>query len=139
MKTIVVDTSVSVKWINQIDELHIDESNKLLKDAQAGAVNLLAPELLKYEIGNALLKKNLDSSNAYNSLGTVFQLPITFVSQTESLALESYKVAQETGVTYYDASFMALARQEGATLVTDNIKHQGKSADVSVLALKDYS
>lgn len=138
MKTIVVDTSVSVKWINQIDEQFIEESSKLLRDAQIGSVTLLAPELSKYEIGNALLKKNLDATRANAALGTVYQLPITFISQTESLAQESYKIAQNAGVTYYDASFMALAKQEHATLVTDNPKHQGKSTDITVVPLKDY-
>ena len=79
MKQIVVESSVSVKWINQNDERLLDKADKLLLDAQAGKVNLLAPELSKYEIGNALLRKGLDLPNAYESLGTVYQLPVTFV------------------------------------------------------------
>lgn len=139
MKKVVVDTSVSVKWINQVNEELIDQADELLSQAQAGSISLLAPELCKYEIGNALLNKNLDLPKAYESLGTVYQLPITFFPESEELAKQSYKIAEEYKVTYYDASFMALAQQENAVLVTNNIKHQGKATNIKVLPLSDYS
>ncbi len=60
MKSVVIDSSVTVKWINEIDEKLLDQADKVLADAQAGSIRLLAPELSKYEVGNALLKKNLD-------------------------------------------------------------------------------
>lgn len=88
--------------------------------------------------GSALLKKKLDLSMAYESLGTVYQLPITFIPETEELAKQTYKVASQNGMTYYDASFIALAQQENATLVTENIKHQGKQQRVKVTSLQDY-
>ena len=138
MKPVVVDSSVTVKWINQIDEELLDKADKLLADAQAGSVSLIAPELSKYEIGNALLKKKLDLPMAYESLGTVYQLPLTFIPETEELAKPTYKVASQSGITYYDASFIALAQQENAILVTENIKHQRKSADAKVTSLQDY-
>lgn len=138
MKAVVVDSSVTVKWINQIDEELLDKADKLLGDAQAGSVGLIAPELSKYEIGNALLKKKLDLSMAYESLGTVYQLPMTFIPETEELAKQTYKVASQNGITYYDASFIALAQQENATLVTENIKHQGKPKGVKIASLRDY-
>lgn len=138
MKQVVIDSSVTVKWLNQIDEGLLDQADKLLSDAQAGSVSLLAPELSKYEIGNALLKKRLDLPMAYESLGTVYQLPLTFVPESEELAKQTYKVALRDGITYYDASFIALAQQENATLITENIKHQGKSRGITVTSLRDY-
>lgn len=138
MKQIIADSSVTVKWINQIDEKLLDHADKLLTDAQIGLIALLAPELSKYEIGNALVKKRLDLPDAYEALATIYQLPITFIPESEELAKETYRIAQQTGITYYDASFIALAKQENATLVTDNLKHQGKTAEVKVKALSDY-
>lgn len=138
MKPVVVDSSVTVKWLNQINEELLDQADKLLTDAQAGSVTLLAPELSKYEIGNALLNKKLDLPQAYKSLGTVYQLPITFIPETEELANQTYQIAQQGSITYYDASFVALAKREKATLVTDNPKHQTKQVEVKVVSLKDY-
>ena len=60
MKPVVADSSVTVKWINQFNEEYLKQADKLLTNAQAGSINLIAPELSKYEIGNALLKKKLD-------------------------------------------------------------------------------
>ena len=138
MKLIVIDSSVTVKWINQINEKFLDQADKLLKDAQSGSISLLAPELSKYEIGNALLKKGLEFSLASESFATIYQLPITFIQESEKLAKETYKLAQQVGVTYYDASFIALAKQEHATLITDNPKHQKKTTEVKVESLADY-
>lgn len=139
MKKIVSDSSVTVKWINQIDEQLLEQADKLLEDARAGVVNLLAPELSRYEIGNAILKKKLDLAKALESLATSYQLPITFISESEELAKETYKIAQEQGITFYDASFMALAKDQNADLVTDNPKHQDKKiSGLSVTPLKNY-
>ncbi len=139
MKPVVVDSSVTVKWINQIDEQLLEQANKVLSDAQFGSISVLAPELSKYEVGNAILKKKLSIPKAYESLGTVYQLPIVFIPQSEELSKETYKIAQDHGVTYYDASFMALAKEQKADLITDNPKHQDKKiSGLKVISLKNY-
>jgi len=138
MKNTVIDSSVTVKWLNQINEPNLKQADKLLQDAQHQKVTLSAPELSKYEIGNALLKKQLPLHQANEALGTISHLPIKFIPETEQLAQETYKIAQQAHITYYDASFIALAKQENAQLVTDNPKHQGKTNDIIVIALKDY-
>lgn len=138
MKKIVVDSSVMVKWLNSQNEDHLEQANKVLQDAQDGTIMFLAPELSRYEIGNALLKKKMDLSKALDTLVTAYNIPVQFVPETPQLALATYKIADEEKITYYDAAFLALAKQEEATLVTDNLKHQGKSSAIKVISLKDY-
>ena len=99
MKPIIVDSSVTVKWLNQINEKLLDQADGLLADAQSGSVSLLAPELSKYEIGNALLNKKLALPQAYQSLSTIYQLPITFIPETEELADQTYRIAQQATLT----------------------------------------
>jgi len=136
---IVVDTSVIIKWLNQTNEKNIDKADKIMEEALRGDVELFAPELAKYELGNVLLRgKELVPKDAYISLGTVYSLPIHFITESEDLAKETYDLASSAGVSYYDASFMSLAKQYDATLITDNIKHQGKSTKVKVKSLQDY-
>lgn len=67
-----------------------------------------------------------------------FVSPIQFIPQSEELAKDTYEIAFTLGITYYDASFLSLAKQYDATLVTDNVKHQGKISEIKVLPLKDY-
>ncbi len=136
---LIVDSSVIVKWFSEDKEENLDQADKILKDVQKGNVDLLTPELAKYEVGNALLLGKKLSPKQYSFANAqLFRLPITFVSESEDLSMETYKIAFEFGLTYYDASFASLAKHYDATLVTENIKHQGKVKGIKVLALKDY-
>ncbi len=51
---IVVDTSVIVKWLNKTNERNIESEDQIMESALKGEVELLAPELDKYELGNVL-------------------------------------------------------------------------------------
>ena len=136
---IIVDTSVIVKWLNKNNEKDIDKADKIMESALKGEIELFAPELAKYEYGNVLLKgKQLSPSEATVPLETAYSLPINFVGESEEIAQETYKLAFSLGITYYDASFLALAKKYDATLITENIKHQGKHKNIKVRSLQDY-
>lgn len=140
MRLLVVDSSVIVKWLHQKNEQNLAQANKIIEHSQSGNVKLLAPELAKYEVGNALLfSKKLTLDEASILFSSLYSLPIQFIAQSEETANETYKIAREGNITYYDASFVALAKKEKAILVTDNPKHQAKQLDVKVLPLKDYN
>ncbi|PIR43872.1 hypothetical protein COV24_00430 [candidate division WWE3 bacterium CG10_big_fil_rev_8_21_14_0_10_32_10] len=135
----VVDSSIIVKWLSVSNEQHIEKADKLLSDSLQGNVELFAPELAKYEVGNVLLKgKQLATKEAFISLGTAYALPITFVSESEEIAKNTYSIAVSSSITYYDAAFISLAEQYGASLITENIKHQGKTQNIKVISLTDY-
>ncbi len=138
MKNVVVDTSVTVKLLNDQQEIYIKQANRVLLDAKESKIFLLAPELSRYEIGNAILKKKLEIPFAQDTLEIAYDLPIQFVKETYKLARQTYEIAIESNITYYDASFIALAQQYNATLVTDNIKHQGKALAIKVIPLSQY-
>lgn len=144
MKKIVVDSSVLVKWVNRIDERHLEQADSILSDFESGKIEIIAPEMSRYEVGNSLLKKKLEISLALDALVTFYSLPITFFPQTEKLSVEAYREASEARskgyekITYYDTTFTALAKQENAILVTDNPKHQAKIEGVNVVSLEDY-
>lgn len=139
MNSIVVDTSVLVKWLNKTNEKNIDKADEIMESALKGEIELLTPELSRYECGNVLLKgKQLTPQEAYVSLATAYSLPIIFVSESEELAKETYSLASDLGITYYDASFLSLAKKFNATLVTENTKHQRKSKGIKVKSLQEY-
>ena len=135
---IVVDTSVIVKWLATDNELYVNKAQQLLKDAIKGKITLLAPSLARYELGNSIVKRKMELPFAFDALATSYKAPVNFINETEDLALLTYRIAHEYGITYYDASFIALAREEGDVLITDNPKHQAKIKEVKVVALKDY-
>lgn len=136
---VVVDTSVIVKWLSQDKEGNLDQANKLLGDALENKIELLAPELSKYEAGNTLLfSKKLSPKQGAIVLAQLYTLPIDFITESDDLSKETFSLAYNLEITYYDASFLSLAKQYDATLVTDNVKHQGKMSEIKVIPLKDY-
>lgn len=136
--TLIVDSSVIVKWLNQTKEENLEQADEIINEAVAGKVKLFTPELAKYEVGNVLIKKGVTPTNVVSLFSILYSLPITFIAESSEIAKDTFSLAYELGITYYDASFLAVAKQYDATLVTENVKHQGKSSEVKVVALKDY-
>lgn len=137
--TIVVDSSVITKWLSQDNEKYLDKADKILLDSQIGKITLITPELAKYELGNVLLfSKHLLPKQAEIVLAKLHNLPLSFITESEQLARDTFSLAHNLGITYYDASFLSVAKQYEAILVTDNVKHQGKSSGIKVISLKDY-
>lgn len=139
MRRLVVDSSVIVKWLNTVDEENLEEADQLLLDALEGKIEVLAPELAKYEVGNVLLfRKKISPGEIEIPLHTLFVSPVQFIPQSEELARETYQIASNSGMTFYDASFVSIAKLYNATLITENIKHQARQSEVKIVSLKDY-
>jgi predicted nucleic acid-binding protein len=136
---IVIDSSVIIKWLSVDKEKYLKQADKILKDAQDGRLILIAPELAKYEVGNVLLfGKKMTSKQAKIVLEKFYDLPISFIIESEELAAETFFLAENLKITYYDASFLSLAKAYNAILITDNVKHQGKKSEVKVVPLSKY-
>ena len=137
--SIVLDSSVIIKWLNRINENELAQADNLLEHLQMGKVYVLAPLLAKYEVSNALLKgKELAIAEAFDALNLFYKLPIQYVDLDETSAQETYEIAHQYNLTFYDASFIVLAKQKNAILITANPKHQQKFSQVKVVALKNY-
>lgn len=137
-KKIVVDSSVIVKWLNSQKEKYLEQADEILKDCEGRRIIIYTSELAKYEVGNAILYKKLNEPLTKSSLSVLYSLPIIFYPLAEESALRIVEIAAKSKITYYDAVFVNLAEEIGATLVTDNQKHQSKIKEVTVICLKDY-
>ncbi len=137
-KLVVADASVMAKWLRTEKEEYIEQANAMLDDLQNGHIELYAPELAKYEIGNFLKRRKLLAREAKASLATYYSIPIIFIQETKELADKTYKFADELNITYYDASYLSLAEELNSALITENIKHHGRTAKVRVIPLALY-
>lgn len=137
IQKIVVDSSVIVKWLNRDNENYLDQADKILKNCQNNKITLYTPELAKYEVGNAILSKQMEIPQTKSSLTTLYSLPINFVKLNKEDALDVLELSSENKITYYDAVFVNLAIQLDAELITDNPKHQ-KVKKVKVIPLENY-
>ena len=137
-KAVVVDSSVMVKWVNSQNEDLLNQAGQILKDTERGKIELLAPELAKYEIGNALLYKDMPLSATKQSLGTIYSIPIDFYPLDQRSAANTLEIAKENKITFYDACFIQLAKERNAILVTANPKHHQQYKNKKVTNLNDY-
>jgi len=140
MTPVVIDTSVAVKWIIAENERYVDQADNVRSHIKDNVIRCYAPQLLLYEIGNVMISKQCTTSYMMRALKMLHSLPITFAPCDFKLAISSMKISKENYMTFYDASFIALAKSLKANLVTDNIKHHGKyrGKEVKIIALKDY-
>lgn len=140
MDIYVVDTSVSTKWFSSEGEEYVQQAQELLRLLSAGRLKVFIPDLAIYELGNVLLKsKKRPAQETDETLIEFLSFPLTIVPFSEKLLKESTHIAQEYSLTFYDSTFLALAKIYSATLITENLKDQQKVKEVKVLSIADFS
>jgi predicted nucleic acid-binding protein len=86
-----------------------------------GRVRATVPDLVYGEVANALLgyvrAGRMAQEDAGIALGLIIELPLRTVS-LKTLAADALALAQEIGLSAYDAAFVVLSRATSATLVT---------------------
>ncbi len=117
----VVDASIGVKLV--VEEPDSAEVSAFLAGLPP-TTRLLAPSLLRYEIGNACMKKKAkDAERLIQALITNLQ------------AIEPIDVAAHFGpLSYYDAAYLALAVEQKAGLLTadDKLRKAARARGIEV-------
>ncbi len=115
MTRVVVDASVAVKWFVP-EELSADACKLLAPEYE-----LLAPDLLWVELGNALWKKHrrheLDQRTAHQLFRDFARVPIRFYP-AERWTEAALEVAFQHDITVYDGLYLVLASGNGCRVVT---------------------
>jgi len=116
---IVIDTSVLIKWIKTRDEEHWREARQLLAEIERQEVEVHVPALLLYEVGNIiLLKTRLGPSALDEAVERLEALPFVVAPPATPLLKRALRLGREFSLTFYDASFLALAVELDCPLVT---------------------
>lgn len=117
---LVVDSSVVFKWFRQKgDEPRVDEAVGLLEHHLQGGIQIHAPDLLVYEVGNILrFKGHLTKSSPAAIIKDLFNLRLIIHPIGPRLAAETLDLTMEYRATYYDSAFLALARILDCPFVT---------------------
>ena len=113
--TLVVDTSVAIKWV--VPETGSEEADSLL----AGEHALEAPDLLATEAANTLWKKSvrgeLSARQAREALDVLLHGGLTW-HPTSALLPRALDLARASRHPVYDCVYLALAESIDATLVS---------------------
>ena len=116
---IVVDSSVLVKWIKTKDEQLLNEAHRLLAEIERRHLEIHVPALLLYEIGNILLlKTDLEFAALNDPISDLEALPFAVAPPAAPLLKRAARLGKELHLTFYDASFLALAVELDCPFVT---------------------
>lgn len=113
----VVDASVAVKWY--VGEELRDIALRLRDDFLSDTIDLQAPSLILYEVGNAIRHHpGATESECASAVEQLRNLGIAIRELDDHALRTAAKVAFEEKITFYDAAYLALARNIDAKLIT---------------------
>jgi len=116
---IVVDTSVLIKWFKTSGEELLREARQLLDEVERRPAEVHVPALLLYEVGNILLLKTRLGLGALDrAIERLEALPFLVAPPATPLLKRAARLGREFNLTFYDASFLALAVELDCPLVT---------------------
>jgi predicted nucleic acid-binding protein len=116
---IVADTSVLIKWLKTRDEDLLKEARGLLAEVEARPVEVHVPALLLYEVGNVLLlKTRLGATGLADAMDRLETLPFMVAPPATPLMKRAARLGRELNLTFYDASFLALAVELDCPFIT---------------------
>jgi predicted nucleic acid-binding protein len=117
----VLDASVAFKWlVPDSAEEDVSAAKALLVDHMEGRTKLIVPDLLYYEVGNILLfgRSRPPLEVALEALNDLFSMPLEVVSSSLESATATLQLASLRGLSYYDATYVALAEMLHCPLIT---------------------
>jgi len=121
MEKVVSDASVIVKWF--IEEEHSDKALKLRDMHVNGEVSVAAPELMPFEVLNALKYSGLFELDELKAAAiSLSSYGIELYSLKGELAERAVEIAVEKDITVYDAVYLALASELSTVLYTADEK-----------------
>ncbi len=83
-------------------------------------MEIAVPALLYYEVANILLfgRSRPPAGAAAEALTDLFSIPLVVAMPAPDAADSALRLASQHGLSYYDASYVALAEALGCTLLT---------------------
>jgi predicted nucleic acid-binding protein len=116
---IVLDTSVLIKWFKTSGEELVEEARQLRQEVERRLVEVHVPALLLYEVGNILLlKTRLGLGALDHAIQSLEALPFVVAPPATPLLKRAVRLGREFSLTFYDASFLALAVELDCLFVT---------------------
>lgn len=110
-----VDASVALKWFMPIER----EPDADLARSALGKIPMRTTTLAAYEVGNILVRRSglpgKDIAEALDTLDEICGEPIALTPADRALTIE---LAEEHDLTFYDASYAAIARRTSRLLVS---------------------
>lgn len=119
MTTLLVDTSVLLKWFHSEGESQVGEARSIRHATQVGEIQARLIDLALYEMGNVLLRglgwSASDVAGQLADLVLICGPPLAMAAEWLAQAAE---LGERHRLTFYDAAWAAAARGLGISLVS---------------------
>ena len=141
MKSLVVDSSVAIKWF--IEENHQSEAMAISQEWIEGQIQCVVPDWFFVEVGNILWKKlrqqAVDEYEVSRTLAELDTLPFRVV-ESRALTRKAVAVAIQHDRTVYDSLYIVLAIEECCSFVTadDRLANAVAAHIPNVIKLSDW-
>lgn len=123
---VVIDASVVYKWFAQ-EESGSQIALKILENHNSGREVIVIPDILLYEITNALTTKvKIAFSEIKAYLKKLEEMRLQIVEFDYNLMIKNAKFSGIYQVTVYDASYAVLAKEKKCNLITADEKFIAK-------------
>jgi len=132
------DASVILKWVLPPDHEPFAGQALALRDSLiSGTATLVVPSLWYFEVGNTLARKYPET--APEQLSLLRRIGLREYAWSPDWQMAIFDLTQGYEVTFYDASYHALAMVTGGRFVTADEKHLAKARDAGhQIHLRDW-
>lgn len=138
-KEIILDASVVVKWFSTEEDA--DLAIKIRDEHVAGRLTIVCPDLLLYEIPNALrYNPGFSTDDIKDAIKDLVDLDLDLIAPNEETLGKAVEHAFKRDITVYDSCYLGLAELLGLEFVTGDKKLYGRVKDLDfVRPLKSFS
>ena len=117
---IVLDSSVVAKWY--LDEEQKQEALKLRDLHIEDQITITVPVLLLFELGNIFITRGLNQRDFYGNFEKLLNFEINFPDADFLFLRVTFFIAKKYKLTFYDATYVALAQNLKCNFVTADQK-----------------
>ena len=119
MTHLLIDTSVLIKWFHSDGEGEVGAARALQSAHVRGEVDAHILDLGAYEVGNVLTRAlHWQPGDVADQLDDIDEILGPALSMTPTGRREAASLARIHGLTFYDASWAAAAKESGIALVS---------------------
>lgn len=117
----VLDASVAVKWY--VPEEGRERALRLRQDYMDEKIDLIAPNLIFYEVGNAVrFHPGATAREVGEAVRGLRGMQVAVQNMTDTVVDSATEIAFTENITFYDAVYLAIAENVGVKFVTADKK-----------------
>jgi len=136
-----VDASVATRFL--LKEELSEKAEKVLRSFIEGEIDLAAPTLINYEVGNALrtaVSRGITKpAAATSSYQTFLKLKLGKLATSDSQHSETLEWSTRKGVSYYDSAYIISSKTTGFKLLTADAKQlEAAKGEIEAIHLREF-